>query len=204
MKLISLKPVVDPDNCNGCVICSNVCPTLAISLVDHKAQVKDEDCRGCGACEQRCPVYAIGMQKLEVPYTVRVAVDDVPYEKIAALCVRANLNPEQIVCFCTATRAEEVAAAILKGAASPEDISKQTGIRTGCKVECIEPALRLLQAAGVTPHPPKGWQWYGLTPAVWNIPEEVKRKYNKNGFYFEEDIQLFQQVVEAKSERRDS
>ena len=78
MKLISLKAVVDSDNCNGCVICSNVCPTLAISLVDHKAKVKEEDCRGCGACEQRCPVYAISMQKLEAPYTVRVAIDGVP------------------------------------------------------------------------------------------------------------------------------
>ena len=204
MKLISLIPLVDLDACNGCVICSNVCPTLAISLVDKKAHVKEADCRGCGACEQRCPVYAISMQKLEAPYTVAVAVDGLPYEKIQALCARANLNPEQIICFCTATRAEEVAAAILKGAASPEDISKQTGIRTGCKVECIEPALRLLQAAGVTPERPQGWQWYGLTPAVWNIPEAIKAKHNKSGFYFEEDIELFKKVVQAKSERRES
>ena len=151
MKLISLIPLVDLDACNGCVICSNVCPTLAISLVDKKAHVKEADCRGCGACDQRCPVYAISMQKLQAPYTVGVAVDDLPYEKIAALCVRANLNPEQIICYCTATRAEEVAAAILKGATSPEDLSRETGIRTGCKVECIQPALRLLQAAGITP-----------------------------------------------------
>ena len=116
--------------------------------------------------------------------------------------MKANFNPEQIVCFCTGTRAEEVAAAILKGAASPEDISRQTGIRTGCKVECIEPALRLLQAAS-TPQAPKGWQWYGLTPAVWDIPEEVKRKYNKNGFYFEEDIELFARWWKT-SPRRDS
>jgi hypothetical protein len=39
---------------------------------------------------------------------------------------------------------------------------------------------------------------------VWDIPEAVKAKYNKSGFYFEEDIQLLHQVVEAKPERRDS
>lgn len=204
MKLISLNPLVDQDACNGCVVCSSVCPTLAITLVDRKAVVKEEDCRGCGACDQRCPVYAISMHKLDAPYTVRVVVDDVPYGKIEALCLKANLNPQQLVCYCTSTRAEEVAAAILKGATSPEEISKQTGIRTGCKVECIEPALRLLQAAGITPERPVGWQWYGLTPTVWEIPEAVKAKYGSRGFYFEEDIELLKKVVAAKPERSDA
>ena len=137
MKLISLSPLVDQDTCNGCVVCSSVCPTLAITLVDRKAVVKEEDCRGCGACDQRCPVYAISMHKLDVPYTVGVAAGDVPYDKIEALCLKANLNPQQLICYCTTTRAEEVAAAILKGATSPEELSRKTGIRTGCKVECI-------------------------------------------------------------------
>jgi heterodisulfide reductase subunit A len=190
--------------CGACAVCNSVCPTLAISRNGPQPLIAEVDCRGCGACEQRCPVYAIGMQKLDTPYTVSVAVEDVPYDKIAALCVRANLNPEQIICYCTATRAEEVAAAILKGARSPEEVSRRTGVRTGCKVECIQPVLRLLQAAGVTPERPAGWQWYGLTPAVWNIPEEIKSKYNSRGFYFAEDIELFKQAVAAKSERRDS
>ena len=68
MKLISLNPLVDQDKCIGCVVCSGVCPTLAISLEDKKAVVKEEDCRGCGACDQRCPVYAINMHRLEAPY----------------------------------------------------------------------------------------------------------------------------------------
>lgn len=201
MKLISVKPVVEKDKCIGCGICTKVCPSLAMTLVDKKAVVKMEDCRGCGGCNQRCPVYAIAMVKLEKPYTVQVDISDLDYGKITELCIKAKLNPEQIICYCTATRAEEVAGAILKGAKSPEELSRQTGIRMGCKVECIQPVLRLLAAAGITPEKPPGWQWYGLTPTVYDIPEEVKQKYNSRGFYFDEDIKLFDEVVKAKPER---
>jgi len=204
MKLISVKPVVDTGKCIGCGICTKVCPSLAITLVEKKAVVKLEDCRGCGGCNQRCPVFAITMEKLEQPYTASVDISGLPYEKIAELCVKAKLNPEQIICYCTATRAEEVAGAIIKGARTPEDISRQTGIRMGCKVECIQPILRLLQAAGITPEKPPGWQWYGLTPTVFDISEDIKQKYNSRGFYFEEDIKLFDEVVKAKKERGNS
>lgn len=201
MKLISLKPVVNKDKCIGCGICTKVCPSLAMTVVDKKAVVKLEDCRGCGGCNQRCPVYAIDMVKLDEPYTVQVDISDLPYAQITELCVKAKLNPEQIICYCTATRAEEVAGAIIKGAKSPEDISRLTGIRMGCKVECIQPVLRLLAAAGITPVKPQGWQWYGLTPTVFDIPETVKEKYNSRGFYFDEDIKLFNEVAKAKTER---
>lgn len=204
MKTISVKPVVDLDKCIGCSICVKVCPSLAMSLADKKAQVKERDCRGCGGCEQRCPVYAIKMVKLAQPYTVSVDISDVPYDQITSLCIRAKLNPEQIICYCTTTRAEEVAAAIIKGSRTPEAISRDTGIRMGCKVECIQPILRLLKAADVEPERPNGYQWYGLTPTLWDIPESVKEKYNSRGFYFDEDIKLLDKVVEAKPQRRES
>lgn len=204
MKLVSLKPVVDKDKCIGCGVCSKVCPAETITIKERKAEIDLNNCRGCGACNQRCPVYAITMEKLEKPYTVKVDITDLDYNEISALCTKAKLNPEQIICYCTATRAEEVAGAILKGAKTPEEISRQTGIRMGCKVECIQPVLRLLKAAGITPERPAGYQWYGLTPTVWDIPEEVKAKYNSRGFYFDEDIKLLDKVVEAKPSGRDS
>ncbi|SDF15018.1 4Fe-4S binding protein [Sporolituus thermophilus] len=204
MKLVSLKPVVDKDKCIGCGICSKVCPAETIAVKERKAEIDLDHCRGCGACNQRCPVYAITMEKLEKPYTVKVDIADLAYDEIANLCIKAKLNPDQIICYCTATRAEEVAGAILKGAKTPEEISRRTGIRMGCKVECIQPVLRLLKAAGITPERPAGYQWYGLTPTVWDIPEEVKAKYNSRGFYFDEDIKLLDKVVEAKPSGRDS
>ena len=70
MKLISLNPLVDQDACNGCVVCSSVCPTLAITLVDRKAVVKEEDCRGCGPAISvvRCMPSACTSWTLPIPW----------------------------------------------------------------------------------------------------------------------------------------
>ncbi|WP_027718370.1 (2Fe-2S)-binding protein [Desulfovirgula thermocuniculi] len=198
MKVVNLLAVVEAEKCKGCRTCERVCPVLAIKVVNRKAVVDAARCRGCAACEQRCPDYAITMAKRDEPVVVAVSTEGLDYAQVVDLCRRARLHPEQIVCYCTATRAEEVAAAILRGARSPEEVSFMTGARTGCKVECIQPILRLLEAAGVTPAPPKGgWQWYGRTPTVWEIPEGVKQKYTGRGFYFDEDIKLLNRVIEA-------
>lgn len=198
MKLITLVATVDKDLCNSCRVCPRVCPTLAITMVDKKAVVDDARCIACANCQQRCEVAAITLEKLDHPHTVGVSLDGLPQAQIDDLCRKAGFHPSQIICYCTATRAEEVAAAILKGADSPEEISLRTGLRGGCSVECIQPALRLLQAHGITPTPPKGgWQWYGLTPRLEDIPESVKAKYSNRGFYFDADIKLFQSVVQS-------
>lgn len=203
MKLISLKALIHNDKCIGCGICSKVCPAATIVIKDRKAIINEEFCRGCGACEQRCPAYAITMTKLEKSYTVSVNLDDVPYERIKEICELAHMHPEQIICFCTTTRAEEVAAAVLTGANTPEEISRRTGIRMGCKVECIQPILRILKAAGIDPERPNGYQWYGITPTLWDISPEIKEKYKNSGFYFDEDIKILEKVIKAKGSRGD-
>jgi bacterioferritin-associated ferredoxin len=132
------------------------------------------------------------------PLVVGVDVTQHDYDRVRKLCLAARLHPEQIICYCTATRAEEVAAAILQGARSPEEISLLTAIRTGCKVECIQPVLRLLLAAGVEPVPPPGgYQWYGRTVTAWELPASVKEKYAARGFYFDEDRELLEKVVDS-------
>lgn len=202
MKVVNLLAVVDTDKCNGCNICESVCPVLAITRVNRKAVVEESLCSGCSACEQRCPNYAIAMVKLEQPHVLKTEVDAVDYAQIAELCKKARLNPEQLICYCTATRAEEAAAAILLGADSPEEVSRGTGARTGCKVECIQPILRLLEAAGIRPQRPNGWQWYGRTPTAWEIPAEVRRKYSGRGFYFDDDLELLDSIVSAPLQGR--
>lgn len=201
MKLVTLLARIDQDLCNSCRTCPRVCPTLAITMVGKKPMIDAERCIACGNCEQRCQVRAITFDKLEKPKVLSVSIDDLPRGELDAICIRAGFHPSQIVCYCTATRAEEVAAAILKGAHSPEEITLRTGLRGGCSVECIQPALRLLEACGITPTPPKGgWQWYGRTPTLQEIPEEVKAKYGNHGFCFDADIALFASVV--ASDRR--
>lgn len=202
MKLVNLVAVVDADRCNGCTICDRVCTTLAIKTVDRIARVEDARCSGCYACEQRCPELAIRMEKRAEPLLLGVDPAAAPRAEIDAICRRARLHPEALVCYCTATRAEEIAAAILLGAETPEELSLRTGVRTGCKVECIQPMLRLLEAAGKHPRPPEGgWQWYGRTVTAWEIPEATKRKYAGRGFYFDADIELLDRIADADRQK---
>ena len=203
MKKVTLLAKVDMDKCIGCRICSKVCPVLAITIENRKAVVNEEECRACANCEQRCPQHAIEMVKREVVLEVGLDVSKFNQEEIRKICEKAHLNPEQVICYCVGTRAEEVAAAILNGATTPETASSMTGVRTGCTIECIEPVLRLMLAGGNELVPVKGgWQWYGTTPTAWTISEDVKEKYNDRGFYFEEDKKLLDRIVSTRVENK--
>ncbi|MEL7624050.1 MAG: 4Fe-4S binding protein [Clostridiales bacterium] len=196
MKRVTILAKVDPNICTGCKICEKVCPVYAVKVSDWKSQVSEPDCRGCANCADRCPVHAITMVKRAEPFTVGVDVSRFDPGEIKELCAKAHFNPEQVLCYCVSVRAEEVAAAILEGCDTPDKISSRTGIRTGCTIECIQPILRLLAAAGIPLKPdPNGWQWYGETVTAWTLPQEVKTKYGSRGFYFEEDKALLEQIA---------
>lgn len=197
MKRVTITAVVDKDLCIGCKICQKVCPVYAITVIDKKAVVPDDrKCMGCANCADRCPKYAVKMVERETPFDVGVDVNQFDYCKIREMCEKAHLNPEQVLCYCVGTRAEEVAAALLSGAKTPEEVSAMTGMRTGCTIECIQPLLRMVKAAGNELHPdPDGYQWYGETVTAWSIPEDVKKKYASRGFYFDEDRELLDKIV---------
>jgi len=204
VRKVTMYAVIDKDKCKGCTLCERVCPVLAVKVENRKAVVDLENCLGCANCEQRCPETAITMTGRETVRVLQTDLEGLDKTRVEELCLKARLHPKQIVCYCTATRAEEVAAAVLKGAKTPEEVSRRTGVRTGCKVECIQPVLRLLHAAGIKPERPAGgYQWYGITPTAWDISEEVKEKYNRRGFYFEEDRKLLETIVQS-GERRGS
>lgn len=209
MKTVNLLAVVDPQLCAGEGICEKVCPVYAASLrpraQDSKRKVAVIDpglCQGCRTCEQRCPELAITMQPLPEPWLVKVETEDLKREEVDGLCRRAKLNPEQILCYCTETRAQEVAAAIMKGARSPIDLSRMTGIRMGCSIECIQPQLRLLEAAGIKWEEARGWQYYGGTVTVWDLPQALRKEYGAKGFHFDEDARLLERIVEAQPQGR--
>lgn len=187
MKIITTLAIVDPDKCSGCKTCYAICPVLAIRMENRKAVIDEGHCFGCNNCEQRCPEYAITMVSRSEPRVVEIQVNRFHPDAILDLCISAKFHPEQVVCFCTGTRAGEIAAAIMDGAKTPEEVSLKTGARTGCKVLCIAPILRLLYAAGITPQKPDGIQWCGNTPTLWDISAETMAKYASHGFCFDLD-----------------
>jgi len=197
-----MEAVVDAELCRSCGTCAKVCPVYAIAMVapegsrrDALAVVDRELCQGCCTCEQRCPHGAITMRKLDATRLVQLDAARLDSEAIAQLCRRARMNPEQIVCYCTETRAEEVAGAILAGARSPVELSRMTGIRMGCSIECIQPQLRLLEAAGFRPEPAKGWQYYTGCVTVWDVPRQVEQRYAAKGFHFHDDCRLLDEIA---------
>ncbi|MEL6548284.1 MAG: 4Fe-4S dicluster domain-containing protein, partial [Myxococcota bacterium] len=59
----SLKPVIDPQLCSGCLSCLNVCPEGDIfGVQEGKAVVVEASrCIGHGVCVEACPTNAIGL-----------------------------------------------------------------------------------------------------------------------------------------------
>jgi len=189
MKKVYLLSQVDETKCIGDKICENVCPTGAIKVIKKKASVDEKKCAACFKCSDVCGEGAIRIVPRPQPLTLGVDPAEVDQTKLRKLCHKARLDPEEPICLCTLTQAKEVAAAILNGAKSPEEVSLMTGIRTSCGMWCMAPVLRLLQAHGIELSAPAGYRWYSVETALWDIPEEVARKYPE--YRIEADQQLF-------------
>lgn len=88
--------------------------------------------------------------------------------------------PDLLVCACTGTQAKEIAAAIISGAKSPEDIVIMTGGGSGCGIYCMGVIFKIFQTADVKiPEDPR-WNSLPLTSA--DIPEKIARKYPEYAF----------------------
>jgi len=62
ISLDAIKAVVDPERCDGCALCLDVCPYHAISLElveagseRRRVRVNAAKCKGCGVCQATCP-----------------------------------------------------------------------------------------------------------------------------------------------------
>ena len=196
MRVINQLARVHEEKCNACSACVKVCPVEAIRLEEKAkrtlASVDEQRCLGCTICISRCPRQAIEREQRKSPLQVGVEVNDFREEAVKRICEGAHMYPDQVVCYCHRVQAKEVAAAVLKGAHTPAEISRATGVRTGCGVLCASGIIRLLRAAGIRLDKAPGYQWYGAEVSIWTIPEEVRKKYPL--FYVEEDLQAINKL----------
>lgn len=168
--------------CVGCTVCANVCPSEAITMVDRLAVVDESRCVGCPKCMEAClPYGAISLAPDPDPKTLGLPVADWDHEAVEALCAQARVASFFPICVCTGTTAGEVAAAIVRGAETPEDLTLATGVRSVCAIWCLSGVLRLLEAHGVElDRPAKDYRIYtdSVTEvAIWTITDEVADKY---------------------------
>ena len=191
MPQVNRLAVINHDICRRCPFCVRACPTNAIRMEGTGAQavvlIDDSKCLDCTICMTRCPHEAITMQARNQPLPFGVDWTKADPTEVTRICHAAHMHTDQIICFCRQTMAREVAAAILLGHRTPEELAVATGIRTGCGVLCITSVLRLLKAAGIEGLKAPGWQWYGTYATIWDMPPEAYDKYHE--YFLKEDLQ---------------
>jgi NAD-dependent dihydropyrimidine dehydrogenase PreA subunit len=59
--VVTLK--LNQELCNGCGMCTNVCPHAVFEITNGKAGIRDiNDCMECGACARNCRYGAISVR----------------------------------------------------------------------------------------------------------------------------------------------
>ncbi|MBU2548651.1 MAG: 4Fe-4S binding protein [Proteobacteria bacterium] len=183
MKVVTLLAAVDETKCNGDKRCQRICPAGAIRVEAGLASVDPERCVACGKCVDVCTEEAVRLNVRPEPRILAVDVAAADPARVEEICRKAHCRPALQICACTGTEAREVAAAILGGAKSPEDLVLMTGIGSGCGIYCMGVVFRLLDAAGV--RVPEDPRWHPLSLSLWDVPDELARKYPD--YYLDED-----------------
>lgn len=180
-KRVTMVAEILGDKCTGCRLCEQVCATVAITMrprTDDEigpgkniAVMHDEHCYNIQSCLEICPDEAIVMRQLDEPFEVRVDTESVDQDSLRELCRKSGFGAKTVVCPCTGTTMKELAAAVLHGASTPDELSRMTGVRTGCSELCLQPMFDVLAAGGHTdmPRNPKtGFQWYGRAGTLYD------------------------------------
>lgn len=54
---------MDAEKCNGCGMCTEVCPHAVFVVEERKSRIADRDaCMECGGCARNCPAGAIAVK----------------------------------------------------------------------------------------------------------------------------------------------
>jgi NADPH-dependent glutamate synthase beta subunit-like oxidoreductase/NAD-dependent dihydropyrimidine dehydrogenase PreA subunit len=137
-------------------------------------------CVDCELCVEYCTHDAVKMVPLDKKdqRTIAYQVREEQRPAILELCKKAHIYPLELLCGCNWFPAEEVAAAILDGHRTVQDITLATGARSGCGgIICHAKIARLLHAAGIENIDPPTGQSHTITTDLWTIPQAVADKY---------------------------
>ncbi|OBI51993.1 4Fe-4S binding protein [Mycobacterium sp. E796] len=173
--------IVD-DNCTGCYRCERTCPTGAIEMVGPRkkalAVVAPEACIACFRCIDVCDDDAITVAELEQPRMVRTSTKTVDAQTLRQLCEKAGMDPNQQACLCSSTKVKELAAAVLTGASTFEDLARATGAASGCLLYCGVPMRRVLVAhLGENYNDSPHVRRYDSDQVLLDVPEDAADAY---------------------------
>jgi len=78
---------IKTDVCNGCGVCTKVCPLGSLKIEGGKATRASDACEGCFACVHNCPQKAVGMRFPERNPNARYRYPEIsPAEIVTANC----------------------------------------------------------------------------------------------------------------------
>ncbi len=190
MKTISHEIEIIDQNCTGCFRCERACPTGAIIMVGPKKQalavVDNSRCIACARCIDSCDDDAMLLVDRAEPLVVGFDSSRTSKEAIKALCDTAGIDPKQSVCWCSGSAATEVAAAIIAGHDTFEDLALATGVQSGCLMYCAVTIRRLLVAASGDAEATSKVRRYPSGQGLMDIPSELAAKYPTFGIVEEQ------------------
>jgi ferredoxin len=172
--------VID-ENCTGCYRCERVCPTEAIVMVGPKttalAVVDNEKCIACMRCIDSCDDDALRSINRGEPVLNDVDTSQVDHEAVKDMCRTADMSPSHLICPCAGISAQEVAATILQGAGTYEELSLRIGVQSGCLMYCSVPLRRLLLAGTGDARTGSKIRRYASDQSLMDIDPELDARY---------------------------
>lgn len=55
----TLRPVIDSEDCTGCLICWKFCPEACVDPAGKVPTIDMNHCKGCGVCVSECPAHCV-------------------------------------------------------------------------------------------------------------------------------------------------